>query len=184
MLEVSLSPFPVITTPRLELRRVEKADAPQLFALRSDVRIMKYLGRPMSVTIDDALKMIDLYTAAVEKNEGITWAVTLKSDGKMIGTLGFWRMDKPNYRAEIGYMLHIDHWGKGIMKEAVMAGLDYAFTTLKFHSIEAHAHPQNAASLALLEKTGFVREAYFKENFFFDGEFHDTVIYSRLAKNR
>ncbi|MFI5203330.1 MAG: GNAT family N-acetyltransferase, partial [Flavobacteriales bacterium] len=163
MLSVNLSPFTELSTERLILRRVEKTDAEDLFALRSDVRMMKYLGRPMATSIDDAVKMIDLYNDALEKNEGITWAVALKDTGKMIGTIGFWRIDKVNHRAEIGYMLHADYWGKGLMHEAIVTALHYAFTHLKFHSIEAHANPENTASLHILEKNGFVREAYFKE---------------------
>jgi [ribosomal protein S5]-alanine N-acetyltransferase len=181
MLEVSLLPFTEIVTPRLVLRQVVPADAEAVFALRSDERMMKFLGRPMAKTIDDAIAMVDAYTQALEKNEGITWAVCLKEDRKMIGTLGFWRMDKANYRTEIGYMLHIDHWRKGYMHEAIQAGLNYAFKQLKFHSVEANADPRNEASTAILEKCGFVREAYFKENFFFNGVFQDSVIYSILS---
>jgi ribosomal-protein-alanine N-acetyltransferase len=66
------------------------------------------------------------------------------------------------------------------MKEALIKVIDYGFNEMKLHSIEAHINPENAASAAILEATGFVREAYFKEDFFYKGEFSDTAIYSKL----
>jgi ribosomal-protein-alanine N-acetyltransferase len=78
-------------------------------------------------------------------------------------------------------MLHPDFWRKGIMKEAVLAAIDYGFNTMKLHSIEAHINPANAASAAVLEATGFVREAYFKEDFYYKGKFTDSAIYSLLT---
>ena len=68
------------------------------------------------------------------------------------------------------------------MKEALLRVIDYGFSTMKLHSIEAHINPENAASGFLLEKSGFTREAYFKEDFFFNGRFIDTAVYSLLSK--
>ncbi len=52
---------------------------------------------------------------------------------------------------------------------------------MNLHSIEANVNPGNTASIKLLEKNNFTREAYFKENYFYDGKFLDTAIYSLLA---
>ena len=59
--------------------------------------------------------------------------------------------------------------------------LDYGFTTMLLHSVEANVNKDNAASMKLLAKNNFVREAYFKENYFYNGRFLDSVIYSLLA---
>lgn len=89
-------------------------------------------------------------------------------------------MDKEHYRAEIGYSLLPDYWSKGYMAEAARCAIDYGFSMLNFHSIEANVNPNNAASIRLLEKMNFVREAYFRENFYYDGKFLDSAIYSLL----
>jgi ribosomal-protein-alanine N-acetyltransferase len=91
---------------------------------------------------------------------------------------------KENYRAEVGYMLLPEFWKKGLAKEALLKVIEYGFDEMKLHSIEAHISPRNAASASLLGKTGFVKEAYFKEDFFFNGAFEDTAIYSLLAKSK
>ena len=66
------------------------------------------------------------------------------------------------------------------MKEAINCIVEYGFTVLKLHSIEALLNPDNIASSSVLEKTGFVKEGHLKGNFYFKGEFGDTLIYSRL----
>jgi [ribosomal protein S5]-alanine N-acetyltransferase len=181
MLEPDFTPFPEIRTTRLLLRRIVKEDVPMILAMRSDEKLMKYIDKERASTLEDAEKFFTMIDQSLEKNDGITWCISLLEEpAKMIGSIGFWRIIKQHYRAEIGYMLHHDHWGKGIMNEAMAVVIEYGFGALKLHSIEAHINPANAASAGILEKNNFVREAYFKEDFFFRGKFLDTAIYSRL----
>lgn len=183
MLEPNFFPFPEIKTERLLLRRMTDADAPEVQFLRSDDSVMKYIDREKTKTVEEATAFIQKVNETIDKNESIMWAISLKDDpGKLIGNIGFWRIINKHYRSEIGYMLHPDFWGKGIMKEALLAATDFGFNNIKLHSIEAHINPENIASGMLLEKAGFVREAYFKEDFFFRDKFIDTAIYSLLTK--
>jgi len=78
--------------------------------------------------------------------------------------------------------LHPDFHGRGFMSEAMDVVLEYGFNKMKLHSIEAHVHPDNNASINLLQKKGFMKEAFFKENVFFNGKFSDTAVYSILNK--
>ncbi len=68
------------------------------------------------------------------------------------------------------------------MYEALDMVLDYAFCRLNFHSVEAVIDPGNLASERLLLKHCFVKEAHLKENFYYQAEFLDTVIYSLLKR--
>ena len=63
-------------------------------------------------------------------------------------------MKKESYRAELGYALHPDYHGKGIMQETMKEVLDYGFKIMKLHSVEANVNPENAASIKLLERNG------------------------------
>ncbi len=183
MLEFSFSPFPGIRTERLLLRRLERTDAPEILFLRSDDTVMQYIDREKTKTLEEAEAFIQRITDSLDANEGIMWAITLLDHPNIvIGTIGYWRLIKQHHRAEVGYMLHPGSWNKGIMKEALLAVIDYGFNAMKLHSIEAHINPDNVASGFLLEKTGFTREAYFKEDFFFRGKFIDTAVYSLLSK--
>jgi [ribosomal protein S5]-alanine N-acetyltransferase len=183
MLSLQFSPFPALETERLLLQQITPGDAAALFEMRSDKDIMKYIDRPLAQTVDDALALIQVITDALQKNEGITWGIYLKEGSPLLGTLGFWRILKEHYRAEIGYLLHPSLQGKGLMQEAVRKVLHHGFANMQLHSVEANVNPANAASIRLLEKTGFVREAHFRENYFYNGRFLDSYIYSLLAPN-
>jgi len=145
---------------------------------------MRYIDKPRAKNLTDAQYFVQVVLDNLAKNEGITWAMALKEKPTaLIGTIGFWRLIKEHYRAEIGYMLHPDHWRKGLMKEAIEAVIPYGFQKMKLHSIEARINPGNDASDAILRSAGFVREAYFKEDFFYNGKFLDTAIYSLLQSS-
>lgn len=182
MLELNFNPFPVLETERLLLRQVTMDDAPDVLIMRSDINAMKYIGKPISTTLDDARDLIGRIEDGIESNTAIGWGISLKNNHRFIGTIGFHRIDTSNYRAEIGYMLLPEFWNKGVMSEAMNSVLDYGFKTLKFHSIFANIDPDNLRSAAILKKFNFVKEAYFKENFYFNGKFTDTEIYSLLNK--
>lgn len=156
-------------------------DSPEIFFLRSDETVLKFIGREPAASIDEASAFIQRINDSVDANESIMWAIALKDyPGKIIGNICYWRLQPENYRAEIGYALHPEYWRKGIMKEAIIKVLDYGFQEMKLHSIEARTSPDNIRSVSVLEATGFIKEAYHKEDFFFRGKFVDTIIYSRL----
>ncbi len=183
MLQSNFSPFPEIKTERLFLRKMTKKDAPEILRLRSDENVMKYIDRERAKSIQDAEIFLDRITTSLDSNNGIMWGIALKETPEtLIGNIGYWRLIKEHYRAEVGYMLNPLFWKKGIMKEALQELIIFAFKHMNLHSIEANINSDNEASAALLESTGFIKEAYFKENFFFNGTFRDTVIYSRLDK--
>ena len=66
------------------------------------------------------------------------------------------------------------------MQEAMEAVLLYGFQKMKLDSVEANVNPFNAASIKLLEKNGFVREGYFRGNYYYNGKFLDSAIYALL----
>jgi [ribosomal protein S5]-alanine N-acetyltransferase len=181
MLDPNFIPFPEIITDRLLLRQMSDKDAGEILELRSDEKVMRYIDRERTKTLSEAKKFLAKINASVVSNNGIMWGIELKENpGKLIGNIGYWRLIKEHYRAEIGYMLLPSLWKRGIMKEALLAVIDFGFDAIHLHSIEANINPGNEASAKILESTGFKREAYFKEDFYFDGIFRDTIIYSRL----
>ena len=67
------------------------------------------------------------------------------------------------------------------MQEAIEAVLDYGFTAMQLHSVEANVNPANEASKKLLDKNNFIQEGYFKENYYYNGEFLDSAVYSLIS---
>ena len=181
MLTAQFTPFPVLQSKRCRLRRMRLEDSPQMLGLRSDPSVMRYLDKEPMTSMEEAQLMVVKIEESIKNGSGISWCMTTHDSDEMIGNAGLWRMIPEHYRAEIGYMLLPQYWGKGYMFEALEAIINYGFNTLGLHSIEANVNPQNAASIGLLKKLGFVQEVYFRENYYFNGAFLDSMIFSLLA---
>ncbi len=181
MLKIDFRPFPLITTERLLLRQLVPGDAEDLHDLRSNKRVRKYLDRPKE-SLAEVRYFMERLDKAWADNQSIIWAITPKKGHRLIGAICYFNISTEHHRAEIGYMLLPTYQGKGIMSEALNAVVKYGFETMKLHSMEANVNPANEASIKLLERRGFVREAYFRQNYFFEGKFLDSAIYSLLTE--
>lgn len=176
------TPFPVLETPRLILREPRQDDVADLFELRSDPVVMQYVPRPLAQSYSDVVALLELMAGFVARNERINWVIEWKETGKVLGLIGYVNILLEHERCEVGYMLN-RHWHrKGIMREALMEVLKYGFEVLNFHSILAITDALNEASGALLIDVGFVQEAYFREDFRFNGEFRNSIYYGLLKR--
>jgi len=184
MLEFSFDPFPVIITERLILRRVTESDVNEVLFLRSDKKVLEYISMPHTKSIEEALAFIKKIDRLIQNNEAINWAISIKGETKLIGTICIWNIIKEHHRAEVGYVLHPQYHGKGIMQEALTEVLRYGFKEMNIHSFAAHVNPKNLASIKLLERNDFKKEAFLKENYFFDNKFFDTVVYGLLTPEK
>ncbi len=180
-LYLNFNPFPRIETPRLNLRELTMDDLDDFYFFRTNEQVLRYIDREPMSHKEEAASFIQRIIDQVKNNETIIWVIELKDmPGKMIGTITFWRVEKENLRAEIGYMIHPDHWNRGIASEAIGAVVDFGFKVMNLHSIEANINPANEGSRKVLLRSGFTKEAYFRENFYFRGKFIDSEIYSLL----
>lgn len=180
-LSFSFQPFPELSTDRLLLRRCTAADIPALFRLRSDPAVMQYVARPRCQTEEDAARVFQMMEDKIDNNTGINWAIARPADPAVfIGLIGLFRLDTEHHRGELGYMLLPEYWGQGFVSELIPVVMRYGFEGLQLHSIEAAIEPENHASRRVLEKNGFVQEAYFRENWYFEGRFLNSVVLSAL----
>ena len=181
MLTIQLTPFPELQTARFTLRELRDTDAPTLLAHRSDTQIMRYLDREPETTLEQIAKFLEQARQDLAANQGVLWGIAQPGVAKLLGTVILWHINPTHHRAEIGYWLHSDYWRQGVMSEVLAAVLDFGFRKLRLHSLEANVNPDNTASRKLLEKHGFVQEAHFRQNYFFRGQFLDSIIYSLLT---
>lgn len=141
---------------------------------------MKYINKAKPVSIDEVMAMIRGMQQEFQMNKTRAWGIINKANGRLIGTIGYYRMLPEHFRAEIGYMLHPDFWGKGIMRKLIDVVIKHGFERMGLHSIEARINPENINSRKILERSGFVSEGYLKESFYFDGQFLDTEVFGLL----
>lgn len=165
MLNINFTPFPILTTERLTLRQLSIDDKQDIYALRSDTEINKYLGRKPCQTIEEAINFIKKINDNIKNNNAIYWVISLTNTKEFVGTICLFDFSNEKESCEIGYELMTEFQGQGIMKEAAQVVIDYVFQTLKFKKIFAFTHYENQNSTQLLLKFNFVKSVEIdKEN--------------------
>ena len=154
----NFKPFPVLKTERLTLRQLLSSDANEIFALRSDPNVNKYIDREPAKSIDDAKTFIQIIKENIQRNDSIYWAITLSNKDKLIGTICLFDFSDDNITAEIGYELLPGYQGLGIMQEATSKVIDFGIQHIGLNSIKAYTHSENQRSTRLLEKFNFKKE--------------------------
>lgn len=157
MTDMNSATFPILTTERLTLRQLSIDDQQDIFALRSDAEINKYLDREPSKTIDDAINFIRKVNDNIKKSNTYYWTITLTDAKTLVGTICLFDFSNEKNSCEIGYELMTKFQGQGIMKEAVQVVIEYVFQALKFKKILALTHYDNQNSTNLLLKFNFVK---------------------------
>jgi ribosomal-protein-alanine N-acetyltransferase len=157
MLNLNFTPFPKITTQRLVLRQLQDDDVHELFALRTDKSVSRFLDRSLPESLNDVREFIAKVNQITHDNEGLYWVITRKNEDKLLGTIGLRNFGPEQYQAEIGYELHPDHQGQGFMHEAITHVLAYGFGQLGLQAIMADTDPGNLRSIEILERHGFVK---------------------------
>ena len=175
--------FPNIETKNLVLESFMIQDAEEIFKIRSDDRVTKYLDRDNHKTVDESGSMIQSIIKSFEDKAGINWIIREKISFEVVGYIGYWKLIRENVRAEIGYALKPEYWGKGYMSEALLKVIEFGFNEFKLHSIMGNVNPQNKRSIKLLEKYGFKKEAHFREDYLYNGKYLDSIIYCLLEND-
>jgi len=163
---------PILESARLILRPYREDDVPELLPLIGAREVAATTLRiPHPYTEKDAREFI-----AVMQHDGenVRRAVTLRSDGRIIGGVGL-HVNEKHRHAELGYWIGTPYWGQGYATEASRALVRYGFEMLGLHRIFATHFGQNTPSARVLLKLGMryegcQRQHYLKWNEFLDSE--------------
>jgi ribosomal-protein-alanine N-acetyltransferase len=155
--EVSGVPFPeVIETERLTLRKPQVEDAPVIYASYGhDPEVAKFLLFRADQSLEQVEDFLRKAIRAWDAGRTATWSILLRGGGSLIGMIDL-RMEE---EANLGYVLARCYWSQGYMTEAVRAVVHWALQEMHLHRVWAICEIHNGASVRVLEKAGFTREA-------------------------
>ena len=176
-----MSTFPILTE-RLVLRLFTLDDLDALHAYQSRPDAVRYVPweprtrQESRVSLDR--KMATAWPSA--DGEVLTVAVERQDTGEMIGDLILVLKSNEHRQGEIGFIFHPDHGGRGYATEAAEVVLRLGYDELGLHRIVGHCDARNSASAALMERLGMRREAHFRHNEVFKGEWGDEFVYALL----
>lgn len=172
--------LPTLHTPRLRLRHLAEADAPDLFTAFSDPDVVRYWDGRLLATLDEVRAYIAEIHRFFRRRQLFQWGVATRDAGTVIGTCTLTQYSPVHERAEIGFAIRQSHWGQGLGTEAVTALVDFAFESLGLHRLEADVDPRNERSLRLLYRLGFRREGILRARYFVNGERQDALMLALL----
>jgi RimJ/RimL family protein N-acetyltransferase len=153
-----MSEFRFATT-RLVLREWRDRDARQLQRLCSDLRVMEFLGPPL--TMDEIEAVIARQRTHQNEHGFCFWAIELRSTRQMLGFCGIQLGPQGTPIAdlpEIGWRLAYDHWGRSYAREAAEAALDWYWANIANETVWSITVPGNLRSWGLMERLGMQRQ--------------------------
>ncbi|MEU1688048.1 GNAT family protein [Micromonospora sp. NPDC005707] len=180
--------------PRCVLREWADDDVPALHALLTEPRVCDRMLDERAPTRDEVHAALSTWReaavgeprpayrlAAVEPAHDDTGSA---GRAPLLG-LGTLTVESVAHRrGEIGYVVHPDHWGRGLGTEIAGLLLDLAFGPVGLHRVEATTRPDHAASRRVLEKAGMRCEGISRDHLLVRGSWWDSVRYAILATDR
>ncbi|MCI2398332.1 GNAT family N-acetyltransferase [Aliiroseovarius subalbicans] len=160
----------VLITDRLTLRAPIQSDLEALHAIFSDPRAMRYWSHPAH---EDMARTQETLEGMIASHRDTGLEFVIERDGVVIGKAGLWRV------AELGYILHPDHWGQGLIAEALRPIIAAAWARFdSLDAITAEIDPRNTRSARVLNALGFVLTHAAKETIEVNGEWCDSAYYA------
>ena len=157
------------------LRAWRDADIPALAAFGLDADNVRFGGAPPGSREAEAADYLQAMERMRADGRGVSFAVVDAAGDRVLGCCDL-RLPMPQV-GEVGYLLAPEARGRGVMSRAVRLLVAWAFADLRLARVQAFASPDNAASIALLERLGFTREGVLRS---YRGPGEDRVAYSLL----
>ncbi|ABK62230.1 MULTISPECIES: GNAT family N-acetyltransferase [Clostridium] len=149
----------ILETERLILRKFEEDDAMDMYEnWASDTEVTKYLTWETHRNVEDSKEIINLWIKDYHNKEVYQWAIQLKDSNEIIGSISLLNVDDHNENCELGYCIGRLFWNKGLVTEAALAVIEFAFNDVGFKRIAARHDIDNPASGRVMEKCGLKYE--------------------------
>lgn len=171
--------FPILRTERLLLRRFVDSDLNNVFKGLSHHDVIKYYGVSYQ-TLEATKDQMKFFTELETTETGIWWAVCSVDSETFYGAGGLNSLIKEHKKAEIGFWLLPEFWGKGIMSEAMSLICTYGFDHLGLHRIEGIVETENNNCKNAMTKLDFQHEGTMRDCEIKNGRFISLDIYAKI----
>jgi ribosomal-protein-alanine N-acetyltransferase len=173
---------PTIDLDGARLRPLRPADADALYDYLRDPVVTELTSYPV-VSMPMVEAIIERSRSRWAAGELSKWGVALEHDDRLVGTCGFNEWSRAHRWAELAYDLAQDHWGKGLMHQAVTAVLQWTYRQDEVDRVHAFVRVDNRRSERLLERLGFVREGCLRSFRVCRGRPYDFNVYGLLRSD-
>ncbi|MEM7034142.1 MAG: GNAT family protein [Chloroflexota bacterium] len=175
-------PPPTFDLDQFILRPLQAGDAADWYAYLSNPNVVQFTSWDVS-SVDAVSSIIQFCLDGYTHKKSCRWALAEKASHHLIGTCGLFYWQEAHSLAEIGYDLHPDYWGRGLMTSAVECVLKWGFDILEINRIQATVMVGNSGSIRILEKTSFQKEGRLRHYKICRGEAKDFWMYAQLKSD-
>lgn len=175
----------VIRGELVDLRAIERADAPRLHAWLNDPAVMRGWGASAAaVSSTEVQRQLEGWLAE-EATQGRPAALLVETPAPESNPVGLvlLRADRPESRSvELSLLIgDTERWGQGLGTDAVQTALDACFGGWNLHRVWLRAEAWNTRAHRLYARCGFRQEGTLRQAAFLDGRFEDVLVFGILA---
>jgi ribosomal-protein-alanine N-acetyltransferase len=176
---------PVIESDLVMLRTPQMSDYPAWAELRTQSRDFLMPWEPLWASDElsraSFRRRVRHYLRDLREDVGYALFIFAAATGDLVGGLTLCNVRRGvTQSCTLGYWVGARYAKQGYMTAAVRAVIPFVFDQLELHRLEAACLPTNAASIKLLEKTGFKREGLARRYLRINGVWQDHLLYARL----
>lgn len=176
---LELKRMPILETERLRLEALTEDDVANMFPIMGHPDVMAYWDMPETDDPDLLAEVVKGQIEDMRAARAVHWGMRTLADGEFLGCCDLTEIDRRHRRAEVGFILGHDAWGKGYALEAMCTVIAFA-ATHGLRKLTARTHLGNRRSEGLLEKLGFTQEGLLRGHILKDGERRDCLVYGLL----
>lgn len=162
------------------LRPIVAEDIAYVHAGLGDPEVTRYYDVHFP-TLEATKEQMEWFEKIAADGSGRWWAVVEASGRAFVGAGGYHGRDAVHRKAEIGFWLLREHWGKGIMAAAFPKLLRRGFEELDLHRIEGRVDANNEKCRHALRKTPLTYEGTLRASEYEEGKYIDIAMYAVLA---
>ena len=179
---INFTLFPVIETKKLVLRRFNYDDLQDIYKMRSNPKMIEFTDSKLDESLEETKSYIEKMNKGIDENKWIICAIEHKKSKKVVGSISIWNINLELRSGELGYGIVPEYQNKGLMKEALLSIVDYAFNTMKLKTIEAYTEENNISSIKLLESCKFTEIKRVQEEGYYSSRIYNMIVYEMKSK--
>lgn len=175
-----LEHFHSLSTETFYFREILLSDAPDMLPYVSDEDVSRFIGWSLMTELSDLEAFLKNLQDREKAGTHLYASVVLKETEKVIGNVMIFNLNTEAAHAEVGYLIHKDHWGKGIGGQLVSIMNAFSKDTLGLHKVHGTVVSENHGSAKVLSKNGYLLEGRLRDYFFIEGTYYDSLLFGKL----
>lgn len=166
---------------KIYFREMSRRDVDAIYSYASDEEVSRFIGWNLMKSLAETGEYVETMLQREIAGTHLYASVVAKATQTVIGTAMLFHFDSNAKQAEMGYVFHREHWGKGYGKESVAIMSDFAFEILELHKLHASVADANVGSAQILIKNGFELEGRLRDHYYVDNKYYDALLYGKIA---